>query len=66
MAICTVAALIQSELDLPSTSSISDTISMGISSPGLAVGTMTLKDRAVRVAKELGIPVTEEPFGGEH
>ena len=60
--ITAIVDLIKSELDLPSTTSIPDTITTGMSSLGLAVvDTMTLKDRAVRVAKELGIPVTEEP-----
>ena len=59
--ITAIIDLIKSELDLPPTTSIPDTISMGMSSLGLAVvDTMTLKDKAVRVAHELGIPITEE------
>ena len=55
---------IQSELDLPRTTSISDTISMSMSLLGLAaVGTMTLQDKAAQVAHELGIPITEESQG---
>ena len=63
--IATIAALIKAELDLPSTASISDTISMSMSSLGMAaVGTtMTLKAKAIRVAQELDIPITEESQG---
>ena len=58
--IATIAALIKSKLDLPSTASISDIISMSMSSLGLAaVGAMSLKAKAIRVAQELDIPVTE-------
>ena len=59
-----ITGSIQSELDLPRTTSISDTISMSMSLLGLAaVGTMTLKDKAAQVAHELGIPITEESQG---
>ena len=55
--IATIAALIRSELDLPS-ATISDTISMSMSALELvAVDTMTLKAKAIRVAQELDIPV---------
>ena len=62
--IATIAALIRSELDLPSATSISETISMSMSALELAaVGTMTLKAKAIRVAQELDIPITEESQG---
>ena len=58
--IATIADLIRSELDLPSATSISDTIFMSMSALELVtVGTMTLKAKAIRVAQELDIPVTE-------
>ena len=63
--IATIAALIRSELDLPSATSISETISMSMSALELAaVGTMTLKAKAIRVAQELDIPISEESQGG--
>ena len=63
--IATIAALIRSELDLPSATSISETISMSMSTLELvAVDTMTLKAKAIRVAQELDIPITEESQGG--
>ena len=58
--ITALVASIKSELGLPPATSIFDTISMGMSSLGLAVtDAMTLKDKAIRLAQELGIPVTE-------
>ena len=63
--IATIAALIRSELDLPSATSISETISMSMSALELvAVDTTTLKAKAIRVAQELDIPITEESQGG--
>ena len=60
--ITALIASIKLELGLPPATSIFDTISMGMSSLGLAVtDAMTLKDKAIRLAQELGIPVTEEP-----
>ena len=60
--ITALIASIKSELGLPPATSIFDTISMGMSSLGLAVtDAMTLKDKAIRLAQELGIPVTEGP-----
>ena len=58
--LATIVASIKSELGLPSATPIPDAISMGISLLGLAVvGTMTLKERAAQVARELDIPVVE-------
>ena len=55
-----IVASIKSELDLPSATSIPDTIAMAMSSLGLAVvGTMTLKHKAAQVAHELDIPIVE-------
>ena len=56
--LATIVASIKSELGLPSATSIPDTVSMGMSLLGLAVvGTMTLKDKAAQVARELDIPI---------
>ena len=58
--LATIVASIKSELGLPSATSIPDTLSMGMSLLGLAaVGTMTLKEKAAQVARELNIPVVE-------
>ena len=58
--LATIVASIKSELGLPSATSIPDTLSMGMSLLGLAVvGTMTLKEKAMQVARELVIPIVE-------
>ena len=55
-----IVALIKSELGLHPATSILDTISQSSSLLGLAlVDPMTLKDKAVRVARELNIPVMQ-------
>ena len=55
-----IIASIKSELGLHPATSILDTISQSSSLLGLAlVDPMTLKDKAVRVARELNIPVTQ-------
>ena len=51
---------INPHIGLPSATSIPDTLSTGMSLLGLAVaGTMTLKDKAAQVARELDIPIAE-------
>ena len=59
--IALIVARIKSELVLPAATSIPDTLAQSMSALGLAaVATMTLKDKAVRVAKELNIDINAE------
>ena len=61
-----IIAAIKSELGLPSTTSIPNTISIGMSSLELEVaGTMTLKDKAAQLASELNIPILESEAQAE-
>ena len=60
-----IVAMIKAELGLPSGMTMLDVIAQGMSLVGMDdnAGTMTLKDKAVCVARELNIATTKEEKG---